>query len=80
MKEKRTISGTITRINNKISAKGVSFSIYSIVTLEGKEMDLFKFENNLKLLNRLCKFEVESNMKDNKEYNTIIDVQEVKKE
>lgn len=79
MNERTQISGTITRINNKVSSKGQSYSIFSIVTLEGEELNLFKWDNNLKLLNKFAKFEIESNIKDDKQYNTIITM-EVKKE
>ncbi len=79
MNEKKQISGTITGINNKVSSKGQSYSIFSIVTLEGKELNLFKWDNNLKLLNKFADFEFESNIKGDKQYNTIITM-EVKKE
>ena len=80
MSESKSIEGTILSISNKVNPKGVAYSIYKISTLEGKEEDLFQWNNNLRLLNRLCRFEIESNTKDNKEYNSIIEIKEVKKE
>lgn len=78
MTEKKQISGIITGINNKVYSKGQSYSIFSIITLEGEELCLFMWDNNLKLLNKFAKFEFESNIKDDKQYNTIITM-EVKK-
>ncbi|MCK9319161.1 MAG: hypothetical protein WCY27_03025 [archaeon] len=72
MSERKTIEGTVLSISNKVNPKGVSYSIYKVSTLEGKELDLFLWNNNLRLLNRLCRFEIESNIKDDKQYNTII--------
>jgi len=80
MEKPQLIEGTILSINNKVSQKGVPYAIYKVSNLEGKEQDLFKWDNNFKLLNRFCKFEIESTEKDGKKYDTIISVQEVKKE
>ncbi|HOZ35657.1 MAG TPA: hypothetical protein PLK55_01570 [archaeon] len=80
MSERKSIEGTILSISNKVNPKGVPYSIYKISTLEGKELDLFQWNNNFRLLNKLCRFEIESNTKDNKEYNSIIEIKEVKKE
>jgi hypothetical protein len=80
MTERKVIEGTILSISNKVNSKGVSYSIYKVSTLEGEELSLFQWNNNLKLLNRLCEFEIESNTKDNKEYNSIIEIKEAKKE
>lgn len=71
MNETKKIQGTIAKISNRISSKGQAYSIFRITTLDGKEIDLFKFDNNLSLLNRLCQFEVESTTKNDKEYLTI---------
>ena len=80
MVERKAIEGTVLSISNKVNLKGVAYSIYKVSTLEGEELDLFLWNNNLRLLNRFCRFEIESNTKDNKEYNSIIEIEEVKKE
>ena len=77
--EKNIINGTITKVSNRISSKGQAYSIFRITTLEGKEIDLFKFDNNLNLLNRLCQFEIESTTKNDKEYLTIKNLEVDKK-
>lgn len=79
MNEKTRIQGTITKVSNRISSKGQAYSIFRITTLEGKEIDLFKFDNNLNLLNRLCQFEIESTTKNDKEYLTIKNLEVDKK-
>jgi hypothetical protein len=52
------VQGTITRIKNKISSKGVPYTIYDIITLDGKELSIFYWQNNLSQLEKLAKFEI----------------------
>jgi hypothetical protein len=68
----KQIQGTILSINNKVNSKGVPFSILKISDLEGKEIDLFLWQNNFKLINKFANFEIESTIKDDKTYNSII--------
>lgn len=79
MTERKFLEGTIIGISNKVNPKGVSYSIYKIVTLDGAEIDAFKWENNLNLLNKVAKFEVESTTKNDKQYNTIVGLEVVQK-
>jgi len=59
------VQGTITGIKNKISSKGVSYTIYDIMTLDGKELSLFYWQNNLNQLEKQAKFEItKTNSKD----------------
>jgi len=71
MNEKKVFEGTIVGINNKVSVKGQPFTIYKVITLEGAELNLYKWENNLNLLNKMVKFEIDSETKGDKQYDTI---------
>lgn len=75
MIEKTMVEGTITNISNKISTKGQAYSIFRVITLEGEEIDIFRFDNNLSLLNKVCKFEIESTIINEKQYNRIIEME-----
>lgn len=79
MSERRNIEGTITQISNKVSTKGQSYSIYKVITLDGAEIDAFKWERNLNLLNKVAKFDIESTTKNDKQYNTIVSMEVVQK-
>lgn len=65
------IEGTILSINNKVNSKGVPYSIFKISDLEGKEIDLFLWQNNFKLIDKFVKFEFETNINNDTEYNNI---------
>jgi hypothetical protein len=65
------IEGTILSINNKVNSKGVPYSIFKISDLEGKEIDLFLWQNNFKLIDKFVKFEIETNINNDTEYNNI---------
>ncbi len=79
MTEKRVLEGTIVGINNKVSTKGQPYSVYKVVTLDGAELNLYKWENNLNLLNKVVKFEIDSEIKGDKQYDTIAKMEVVQK-
>lgn len=79
MNEMKILEGTIIGITNKVSAKGQAYSIYKVVTLNGAKIDLFKWENNLSLLNKVAKFEVESTTKNDKQYLNITSLEVIQK-
>lgn len=77
--ERKVLEGTIVGINNKVSIKGQSYTVYKVVTLDEAELNLYKWESNLDLLNKIVRFEVESTVKGDKQYDTIAKMEVVQK-
>lgn len=79
MEERRVLEGTIVGVNNKVSTKGQPYTVYKMVTLEGAELSLYKWENNLNLLNKVVKCEIETTEKNEKQYNTVVSMVVIQK-
>lgn len=79
MNEKKVLEGTIVGINNKVSIKGQPYTVYKVVTLDGAELSLYKWESNLDLLNKVARFEIDTTIKGDKQYDTIAKMEVVQK-